>query len=258
MVDNNVVKSLDRALDILEEIVYSDTACSIKEISEKTNLHKSTVHRLLKTLKYRGYIKKDSYNSTYKVGMKLFEIGSRMLNNLDLRKTTKPFLRELKEETNETIHLGVLDNDEIIYIDKIESEETIRMDSKIGVRVPAQSTALGKVILAYSSDERLNNILEEKGLPKHTEKTIVNRKEYLSEIKDIKEKGYGIDNEEHERGIRCIAGPIFDHTGEILAAFSISGPSNRMTTENVEKLKPVILKYSKLISKAFGYNQNNI
>lgn len=251
-----LVQALDRALDIIEKLVQAENGLGVTELSNSTGLHKSTVYRLLATLNYRGYVKKDSMTNRYKVGLKLFEIGSFVLNNLDLRKQVRPYLKKLRKETKETTHLGILDQNEVVYIDKEETSEAIRMYSKIGRRVAAHCTSLGKILLAFSSAELVNRVIKEGGLSVYTENTITDPVEFKEHLNKVKKQGYAIDNEEQEEGIRCIGGPIFDYKGDIIAAFSIAGPTIRLTEELVEEeLSELIINYSNKISSSFGYNK---
>lgn len=249
---DQLVKSLDRALNILEKLVDINEPLGITEISQYTGYHKSTVYRLIDTLCYRGYLTQDFETGKYKVGMKLFEIGSEVFNNLDLRSQVKPYLKEIEEKTAETVHLGVLDSTKMVYIDKVESRRTIRMSSKIGSRTYAHSTGLGKAILAYLAEDEVEQIIEEEGLPKFTENTITNKEELINELEEIRKKGFAIDEEENETGIICVAAPIFDYNDNIVAAISISGPANRMTNNKIIKIKDIAREYSKLISRALG------
>mgnify|MGYP006280243601 CR=1 FL=1 len=250
---SNLVKSVDKTLNILEKLVQSENSLGITEISNSLGLHKSTVHRLLSTLEYRGYAKKDK-NNRYSVGIKLIEIGSKSLNKSDIRNEIKPYLEELKNETKETIHLGILDNYEVIYIDKVESPKTIRMYSSIGKRAPVHCTGLGKCLIAFSNQNYIDDFLQNTSLNKYTPNTITDKGKFRQHLSDIRVQGYSIDNEEHETDIRCISGPIFNHKGKILAAFSISGPANRMTLDRIKELKSLVLDYSKDISAVFGFN----
>lgn len=249
-----LVKSVDRSLQILEIITKSGKPLGVTEISRKTGIHKSTVYRLLSTLGYRGYISQADQDDKYTVGLKLFEIGSIAINDLDLRQSVAPYLEKLMELTGETIHLGVLDNGEVVYIDKFESQKTIRMYSKIGKRVYAHSTSLGKVLLAFSPEEILERIIQNQGLPQKTKNTITDPDKLKNHLTRISQQGYAVDDEENEIGIRCIAGPVFDFQGKILAAFSISGPAIRITQEKIEEFKELVCSYSQKISGALGYN----
>lgn len=247
------VQSVERALDLLEKLVEFTEPVSITELSKQLGLHKSTVHRLLSTLRQRGYVTQDVKTNNYQIGLKLFEIGSAVLNKMDLRAKVRPHLERLRQVTNETIHLGILDDYQVVYIDKVESSEVIRMYSRIGKRVPAYCTSLGKILLAYSAKELIANLLMEKPLLRRTEFTITDPELLTEHLAQVKKQGYSIDNQEQELDIRCIAGPIFNYDGQILAAFSISGPTTRMTEDRVAKLSQLILKCSKEISASFGY-----
>lgn len=251
---DQLVKSLDRALNILERLIEHNKPLGITEISQGTDLHKSTVYRLVDTLCYRGYIAQDSETGKYKIGMKFFELGSKVINDLDLRQQAKPYLYELEERTEETVHLGILENREIVYIDKVESRHTIRMSSHVGRRVHPHNTALGKVIMAHLPDDEVERIIDKEGLPRYTENTITDKEELLHELERIKDRGYAVDDEESEKGIRCVGGPIFDHAGSAKAAFSISGPAHRLTEDKMAEIKKTVVEYSRKISKAFGYN----
>jgi len=247
-----LVQSLGRALDIIEKLVESDNSLGVTELSDRIGLHKSTVYRLLTTLVYRGYVEQDEY-SRYNVGIKLFEIGGTVLSKMDLRKKTKPYLIRLQQETKETIHLGILDDKEIVYIDKEETTETIRMYSEVGRRIDAYCTSLGKVLLAYENVD-IDDVYKNDELQKYTENTIVDKKLLANHLAEVRKQCYAIDDQEQELGIRCIGGPIFNYNGDIIAAFSIAGPISRMTVTRVEKLSKKIIEYSKDISSSFGYN----
>jgi DNA-binding IclR family transcriptional regulator len=158
------------------------------------------------------------------------------------------------QETQETIHLGILDEGEIIYLDKVESNATIRMYSQVGKRVPAHSTSLGKAILAYLPVEKVVNLLQEKGMPAKTKNTITDLEQFIDHLNKVKKQGYAIDDEELEADIRCLAGPIFNHRGEVIAAFSVSAPITRMTEQRMVKLEELVVKYSQKMSRSLGFN----
>lgn len=247
-----LVQSVSRALDILEEIVLGKEGLSLTEISENLQLNKSTVHRLLSTLIYRGYVRREKNSHCYTAGFRLLEISSSIKEKLDL-KQTNVFLTELMRVTNETVHLGILHEGEVVYVDKVESEQTIRMHSRLGSRVPIYATSLGKILLAYSTPDVVEAIVSDMTFKPLTENTITDANEFRRQLNEVKNLGYSIDDEENEENIRCIGGPIFGSTGQIVAAFSVSGPAFRMTTERLEELKPVIRDFSKRMSALFGY-----
>ncbi len=251
---NQPLKSLSRALNVLEIVTKENEPLGITEISKKANLHKSTVYRILDTLHYRGYISQKQENEKYTASLKLFELGSLVNNGLDLRSTARPYLEKIKNLTEETVHLGVMDEGEVVYIEKAESPQAITIRSMVGKRVYAHSTSLGKAILAFSSNDLVDSIIKSKGLPKKTSNTITNEKDFKMELKAIRKQGYAINDEENEEYIRCLAGPIFNHKGEISAAISISGPAIRITLDKVEEFSSLIKQYSKKISNSLGYN----
>ena len=251
---NQLVKSLDKALKILELVAKNNEPLGVTEISRETDLNKSTVYRILATLEYRGYISQNTHNEKYTTGIKLFEIGSQVIGDLDLREVVKPYLKELMGLTGETVHLGILDDGEVIYIEKVESPKTIRMYSKVGKRIYAHSTSLGKVLLAYSGEDKIDEIISRKGLPRQASNTITDPDNLKVHLEKVREQGYAVDDEENEEGIRCIAGPVFDHRGKIAAAFSISGPAIRITRAKVEEFSSLVKDYSIKMSKAMGYN----
>lgn len=251
---NQLIKSLDRALDILELIVGKENGMGVTEISRELDIHKSTVYRLLDTLKFRGYLEKNEDNHKYIAGINLFELSSKVLNDIDSRMRVRPYLEELMEKTKETIHLGILDEGEVIYLDKVESTATIRMYSQVGKRVPAHSTSLGKAIMAHIKEEKVKDILKEKGMEAKTKNTITELAQFLKHLNQVRKQGYAVDDEEQEEDIRCIAGPIFNHRGEIVAAFSISAPITRMTEERMDVLAELVVEYSNKMSRSLGYS----
>lgn len=251
---NQLIKSLDRALDILELIVDRENGMGVTEISRELEIHKSTVYRLLDTLKFRGFLEKNEDNHKYIAGIKLFELSSKVLNDIDSRVRVRPYLEELMQKTEETIHLGILDAGEVIYLDKVESTATIRMYSQVGKRVPAHSTSLGKAIMAHLSEERVKEILKEKGMEKNTKNTITEVDKFLDHLEKVRNQGYAVDDEEQEEDIRCIAGPIFNHQGNVVAAFSISAPMTRMTEPRMNELAELVVEYSQKMSRSLGYS----
>jgi IclR family KDG regulon transcriptional repressor len=249
----NMVKSVSRALDIIDIVSSKKDGLGVTEIAKQMDINKSSVYRILSTLVQYGYMEQDEETSRYKLGYKFLEMSSKLLESIDLRKEAKPYLQELEKETNEVIHLVVYDQGEVIYIEKLEGTETLRMHSKVGKRAPMHCTAVGKAILAHLPSNVVLDILERKGMPRHTDKTITDKDEFLKELAQVKQKGYALDLEENEYGIRCIAVPIFDHVGKVIAAVSLSGPTIRMTDERIEQLQARMRQIGKQISARLGY-----
>ncbi|MBI5968744.1 MAG: IclR family transcriptional regulator [Deltaproteobacteria bacterium] len=242
---------------ILDILGQSPQGISIRELSVKINLPKGTIHRLLSSLSYFGYVRQDLKTRNYFLGFKLVELGNILLSQLDLRKEAEPFLRDLSERTKETVHMVFLDRNEIVYIDKVETDHSssgLRMASKVGLRNPAHSCAVGKVLLSHLSEVELNHLIKEKGLSKRTENTIVNSDQLREHLRSVRTQGYAIDDEENERGIRCVAAPIYNEAGKAMAAISISGPAFRITKKVIqERLKKEVVETAFQISQRLGF-----
>lgn len=248
-----IIQSVDRALKILDLFDEHNVEMTITEISEQMMLHKSTVHSLLKTLQKHHYIEQNTENGKYKLGMKLFERGNSVIHSLDLRGIAKQFLLKLSMETGLTVHLVILDGKEGVYIDKVEGIAATVLYSRIGRRVPIHSSGVGKALVAFKKPEELNKILDSYVFKGQTDNTITSEEAFLLELENIRRDGYAVDNEENEPGIYCVAVPIMNHTGDVIAAISMSMASARVTEElkiqNINLLKEA----SKQISRQLGY-----
>jgi len=251
---NYPIKVLDKSLSVLELLLQKGSSMNMIELSEKLGFYPSTTHRILDTLKHRGYVEQNSHTQKYQLGLKALELGMAKLHQMDLVREATPCLKELVNQCNETVHLGVLEEGEVLYLAKEESSQTIRMISYVGKRAPLHCTALGKVLLAYLSEEERKKILGEKVLPRFTENTITNRRELEKELSKVKKQGFALDREENEKNVRCIAAPIRNHQGKVIAALSISSPIFRIDKNAQNNLKEALLEISKKISKRLGYN----
>ncbi len=251
------VQSIERALTILNKLSEYPNGLQVTRLAEQVQLTKSTVHRLLATLVNMNYVVKDEETDKYKLGLQVLFLSRNLLNNNDVISVAKPYLEKLSLEVNETVHLCVENLGEIVYVDKIDSNQTVRMFSRIGSRAPMYCTAVGKVLLSGMDQERCDSILSKTEFIAKTPTTITSKEELLSEIQKIKEKGYALDNAENEASLRCIAAPIYDHNGKMIASFSISGPNNRVTMEMVNEILINKMKhYSLAISRNLGYIGN--
>lgn len=249
----DIVQSVDRTLSILEVISEYSEGLGITEISSKIDLHKSTVHRLLATLIYKGYVVQDPETSKYMITLKLFEIGNKKIESIDILNISKPYLKELMDKTKEVIHLVIRDGSDIVYIDKVESDNTIRMVSRIGKRSPIYCTSVGKAMLAFLPNDEVKKIWDGSKIEKLTEYTITDISDMKKELSLIRQRGFAIDEQENELGVRCIGAPVFNHKGEVEGAISISGPTIRVTKERVPEFADILIKHCKLISKELGY-----
>jgi len=254
---NNLVQTIERVATIFDAMAQSAQGISLKELSAKVDLPKGTTHRLLSSLAYFGYVRQASESKNYHLGFKLVELGNRLLDQLDLRAQARPFLVNLCKRTKETVHLVVLDQNEALYIDKVESDEKpggLQMVSRVGLRVSTHCSSVGKVLLAHLSDQQLHALIKEDGLEKRTENTIIDPGKLKRHLKVVRQQGYAIDDEENEKGIRCVGAPVLNQQGQVIAAISISGPTVRMTKKIIQKtLQNEVIRTALDISRELGY-----
>jgi IclR family transcriptional regulator, KDG regulon repressor len=253
------VQSLERALTILNKLSEYPDGIQITRLSEQVGLTKSTIHRLLATLSSMNYVVKDEETDKYKLGLQVLFLSRNLLNNSDIVTVSKPFLEKLSQEVNETVHLCIEDRGEVVYIDKIESTQTIRMYSRVGSRAPMYCTGVGKILLSDKNPDVFEEIVSKINFIPKTPSTITSKEQFIEEIEKVKSQGYALDNAENEIVLRCIAAPIFDHKGKIIASFSISGPSNRVTLELInDSLIEKMKQYSIAISRNLGYTGSGL
>lgn len=246
------IKSLNKALDLLEFLSGNGHEIGIAELSKQLKMSLSTVHRILSTLKSRGYIVQNQNTAKYRLGIKLFELGCEVQNAKNLIRIIRPYLRKLSKMTNETANLAILEDKNVVYLDTIESSETLRTGIIQGSRTIAHCTALGKVLLACLSERDFKQIYgSDENLISLTSKSISSMDELIMELKKVKELGYATDQEESMIGINCVGVPILNHKGESLAAISITGPASRFTEEKIIGAKNTLLSISKEISNSF-------
>lgn len=246
------VQSVDRSLDVLEALASEQGGLGVTEIATKVDLHKSTVHRLLSTLLERGYVEKND-EGTYHIGLKLIEVVSVYLNSLELQTEARPHIAQISTELGLTSHLGVLDGDQVVYIEKMDVYSVVKLYSQIGLRVHAYCSSLGKCLLSNFSREELDIIMKDCSFNKFTANTISSLDELHEELKKVRVQGWGMDNQEFDMNNRCIGAPIYDYRGEIIAAISASGPPSLLTEDRIPNVSEYVMKQAKEISKRMGY-----
>lgn len=247
-----IIQSVQRALQILDLFDEDNREIKITDISARLGLHKSTLHSLLKTLQEQGYIEQNSENGRYRLGMKLVERGMFVINSIDLRKRANPFLVALSRQTGQTAHLGILEGVSGVYIDKVEGSEALITYSRIGRHLPIHCTAIGKTLLAYQQRDKVLSLLADYEFTPFTAKTITNISDFEKEMNRVRDQGYAIDDEEHSKGVRCVAVPVFDFNKEITAAVSISTLTSVTSREEFKTYVEAVLKAGTDISSAFG------
>lgn len=255
MEKSNQVKSVLKSLKIID-LLSKHKELSISELSALLDMDKGTVHRLVSTLKEGAYVDQNKENKKYSNGLKLFEIGSAVARQKGVATVGKPYLKKLAEESGETINLGMLDGVDVLYMDKIESSETIRVDLSVGSRIPAYCTGLGKSIMAFLPKAALEEMIEITEIKKITPHTVESKSALYKQLETIKKNGFCIDDEEYVEGIVCFAAPIFNHNGYPIAAISVSMPKFRYNEGDKRKrYEEIITRNSLALSGKFGYNK---
>lgn len=257
MINKNLeVQSLMRALDILEAVGASEHSVSLKWITERVGLPKSTVYRLLSNLESREYIR-CNIDGTYQLGLKLLTVSLQVERNFELKQAAHPYLRAMNEATQETVHLAILQGGKVIYIDTIESPQSIRLVAKIGASNPVHCTALGKALLFSQSDEAVVKLLRAHGMEKRTEFTIRGIDDFLAELNACRARGYAFDEKESALDARCVGAPIFGPKGSVIAAMSVSGPAVRYTREMGAEVGVKLVQAAKEIGELLSLKGNS-
>lgn len=256
--DVKPVQSVYHALQLFEVFRTAENKdeFGVTELSKSLGLHKNNVFRLLATLASRGYIEQNLSTENYRLGIGIFNLGQKFVNKLGILKLARPFMEKIVQEVQESVYIGILREGNVIYLDIAETQLPVRVISRVGKDVPAYCTAIGKIQLAYSSEEEINKIYMGARLKRYTDTTVTSLPVLKKELKEVAELDYAMDREEFEQRVRCIAVPVKDYLGIPVAALSVTGPACRMNDERlVEKILPVAKKYAREISKRLGYQE---
>jgi len=246
------LQTLHRALDVLESLAHGGEA-GLSDISARLGLARTTIHRLLTTLTARGFVRQDGITRRYRVGIRSFEVGSAFSSQNQVKDLARPVLRELNQQFNETITLAMLDGGEAVYLDLVESNQTLRTFARVGVRVPLHCTGVGKALLMGFSASDLAHFVRQP-LPGYTPSTLTSSETLTAEVKRALEVGYILDREEYHLGVRCGAAPIRDHSGQVTAALSVSGPSYRFNDKLWLTAARSVAAAAQELSRQLGYN----
>jgi len=246
------LQGLDRVVAILDLLGASDNSLSLAEICQRMGLHKSTAHRALMALERTGMIER-APASRYRLGLKLYDMGNRAVEQIDLRSRVHPHLRKLALRVGETVHLGVLHRTRVVYIDKIEPiNRRVCISSRTGTSNPVYSTSLGKAILAYMPAEEVAKVVSKIQFTGFTSKTLTSAEELLEALERVRRRGYAVDDEEMEIGTRCVGAPILDGTSRPIAAVSVSGSATRLAAHCVPAIAQHVVRCSQEISSALN------
>jgi len=250
-----IIQSVTNALELLEEFRGEEAELGVTELSKRLGLHKNNVFRLLATLESRGYMEQNKVTGNYRLGLNVLELGQVFIRQMGLLKMARPVLEEISSKCNETAYLGVIREDRVVYVDVVEALRPVRVVSRMGVGLPVYCTAIGKAQIAFESADELEAIFSGKELEQYTPKTIVGLDELFKELEVVRQKGYALDDEEFDDGIRCVGVPVRDYTRRVIAGLSLSGPAYRFTDERLEKeVIPMAVDAGKKLSARLGWD----
>lgn len=252
MSDDRGVQSVERALDIIESAADEQEGKNLTEIAADTGLHKSTAYRIINTLVRRGFLTRED-NGNYRIGHKLIETVSFYINELELQTEARPYIAEISAFLGLATYLGVLEGENVVYLEKIAGPLALNSFSQSGARVPAYCSSLGKCLLSGLSVDRLEKSMKDCSFIKFTPATISGIEELHQELIKVRRQGWAIDDEEYEPGHRCIGAPIYDYRGDIIAAISVSGDKHVLTDERIEEVAEYMVKNAMEISVKLGY-----
>lgn len=248
------MKSLEKVLDVIEFLAKNGHT-GIREISAKLSVPPATVHRIVASLHGRGFLQKTESNQLYGLSIKFMEFGDAVQQQFDIVITARPFLEALVEDTGENANLCILNGWDSVYIDHIHSKEhNLMFFTRRGAIAPLYASGIGKIFLSYFSKAKLDRYYKENELNAYTDTTIISPEKMQEELKNIRKMGYAIDNEEKEKGVRCIAAPIFDRNGDNIAGISVSGATQRLPMKRLYEMGDLVKRKAQLLSIELGYS----
>ena len=245
------VQVLDRALDMLD-LLAAHPGLTLSEVAERIDQPPSTVHRLLHSMAARGIVESDPATQAWNIGPATFRLGSAFMRRSGIVERARPILQALMKHTGETANLGILNGDAVLFVSQAETQETIRAFFPPGTRSPLHASGIGKALLAFGRPETLQAYLDGASLVRFTERTLATPDALTADMARIRSRGFSFDDEERTRGMRCIAAPVFDLTGEAIAGVSVSGPTHRIGHEHVKTLGAVVAAAAAELSQAMG------
>lgn len=246
------IRSVNRAMMMLEHLA-SGNDMGVTEISTALGINKASTYRMLTTFRSLGYVVQDESSERYRLTLRLFEIGSKVLHRMDAIRDSRPALEWLAEETGETVHLAIREGVSILYVDKIDSQHTLRMFSRVGKRAPTWCTGLGKALLSAMPDAEITELFRGHELTAFTPNTITDLTALKAELRRIKQRGFSIDNQEHELGIHCVASVVCDARSKAVAALSVAWPETRHTSSRIDHYSELIVKAANDASRRIGW-----
>jgi IclR family transcriptional regulator, KDG regulon repressor len=255
MAGENFISIVAKALTVLESLREADHGLSLKEIAVASGLPKTTTYRILFTLEEQGYVEKLAGDGMYRLTTRLMNFNAGKADHQRLKAIAHPVMERLLAEFQETVNLGVIEQNQVLYLEVLESTHTFRLAAKVGQRGSIHATALGKAIVSYQEGDRPLSAVRSAGLTKFTDHTISSLSELQKEFRRVRQRGYAIDEQESMEGVRCVAAPVFDSSGQTVAGISVSGPGVRMTQEAVHNIAEMLIDGCAEISARLGYQK---
>jgi DNA-binding IclR family transcriptional regulator len=248
-----IIHTVSNALNLFELFNRKGEGLSVSEISQRLRLPKNNVLRLVTTLELRGYLEQDKLTDRYKVGLRALDLGQTYLRQGGLLRRARPVLADISRTFHETTYLARLEKRHIIYLDAVESDRKVHVVSRLGIRLPAYSTASGKVHLAFLPEKLLDRLYPDEALEEYTPRTHRSKQALRDDLHRVAKRGYAVDDEELEEQVRCVAVPVRDYTRTVIGALSVSGPSFRMDRQRIEEeIAPQLLGFAAELSTALG------
>ena len=244
--------AVERALAMLEAVSQAPEGLSNAEISRQLQIPKSSASYILRTLEKQGYLNREQ-GGRYRVGLKVLSLSRGALSGIDVREVALPIMRRLTERTHLTCHLAILDGPDAVYVEKVAAEGFIKMDTWVGRRMRVHATSVGKSLVAYIPQDRLENIIAERGMEKRTPKTITSLSKLLKDLEKVRAQGYSMDDEENNPGARCLGAPIFNQGGNVEAAIGLSGTVQQVNPQTMQRIVEAIKDAARQISMSLGY-----
>jgi IclR family KDG regulon transcriptional repressor len=246
------LSSVATAIELLKAFSEDEVELGISTLAKRLGVAKSTAHRLATTLLTANLLEQDRASGKYRLGIALFRLGTLVRRRMNVSEVARPHLFSLRQTTNETVHLAILDGTEIMYVYFLESTQAVRMRSDLGLRKPAYCTAEGQAILAFSPPETVDAVIQ-KGLHARTPQTITDPGGLMKALETVRQKGCAIEDEESEVGVRCIAAPIRNDAGEVVAAVGVAGPVSRLSKKALTGFMPHVIETAEAISARLGH-----
>lgn len=245
--------SVDRALTMLEAIAERNGGMTNAELSRKMNIPKSSASYILRVLEHHGFLRRERTTGKYQLGLKVVSLSRGVLSGLDVREIALPILRQLVDRVHLTAHLAILDQGKAVYIEKVEAPGFIKMDTWVGRRMDLHTTSVGKALLAHWPKSESESLIKKLELSRRTPKTITSRHELLHDLARTRTRGFAVDDEENNLGVRCVAAPVFDALGDVIASVGVSGSTSQVDKSSLPKIAEWTKDAARKISQLLGY-----